>query len=112
MAFDAVLTHHLQKQFSQLPKQMPSTERCRDQQDRDRTDQPSTPTATGKVVMFDATRGFGFIKPADGGVDVFVHISAAERADIAELKVGDQIAFDLGKRHKGREIATNLRRVA
>jgi cold shock protein len=50
---------------------------------------------TGTVKWFNATKGFGFIQPDDGGVDVFVHISAVERAGMHELKEGQKIAFEL-----------------
>jgi CspA family cold shock protein len=51
--------------------------------------------ATGTVKWFNATKGFGFIQPEDGGPDVFVHVSAVERAGLSALNEGDQVAFEL-----------------
>ena len=48
---------------------------------------------SGKVVLFDEERGFGFVRPDDGGVDVFVHIKAAREGGIDELTVGDKLEF-------------------
>lgn len=49
----------------------------------------------GVVKWFNATKGFGFIQPEDGGADVFVHISAVERAGMATLNEGQRIGFEL-----------------
>lgn len=49
---------------------------------------------TGTVKWFNATKGFGFIQPDDGGADVFVHISAVERAGLHSLQEGQKIAFE------------------
>jgi len=51
--------------------------------------------ATGTVKWFNGTKGFGFIQPEDGGPDVFVHVSAVERAGLAALNEGDQVAYEL-----------------
>jgi CspA family cold shock protein len=51
--------------------------------------------ATGTVKWFNATKGFGFIQPDDGGNDVFVHISAVERAGLGSLNEGQKISFEL-----------------
>ncbi|MBL8772147.1 MAG: cold-shock protein [Phenylobacterium sp.] len=51
--------------------------------------------ATGTVKWFNATKGFGFIQPDDGGQDVFVHISAVERAGMSGLNEGQKISFEL-----------------
>jgi CspA family cold shock protein len=51
--------------------------------------------ATGTVKWFNATKGFGFIQPDDGSGDVFVHISAVERAGMRELKDGQKIKYEL-----------------
>ena len=50
--------------------------------------------ATGKVKWFNATKGYGFITPDDGGKDVFVHISAVERAGWRTLNEGQRVSFD------------------
>lgn len=65
--------------------------------------------AVGKVKFFDATRGFGFIQPETGGKDVFVHISAVQRANIASLSEGQRVAFDVERDQRGRDSAINLR---
>ena len=49
----------------------------------------------GTVKWFNATKGFGFIQPENGGADVFVHISAVERAGMATLNEGQRIGFEL-----------------
>jgi len=51
--------------------------------------------ATGTVKWFNATKGFGFIQPDDGGNDVFVHISAVERAGMGSLNEGQKLSFEL-----------------
>jgi len=64
--------------------------------------------ANGTVKWFNATKGFGFIAPAHGSKDVFVHVSALERAGLRELNDGQAVTFDLEKDRNGRESATNL----
>jgi cold shock protein len=65
--------------------------------------------ATGTVKWFNATKGFGFIQPDDGGADVFVHISAVERAGLRELKDGQKITYELvTDRKSGKMSADNL----
>ena len=51
--------------------------------------------STGKIKWFNAKKGFGFIQPDDGSADVFVHISAVERAGMATLNEGQRIGFEL-----------------
>ncbi|MGO4408007.1 cold-shock protein [Bosea sp. RAF48] len=51
--------------------------------------------ATGTVKWFNATKGFGFIQPDEGGQDVFVHISAVERAGLRELRDGQKVSYEL-----------------
>jgi cold shock protein len=63
--------------------------------------------ATGKVKWFNDQKGYGFIEPEDGGKDVFVHISAVERAGIRSLKEGDRVKFDL-LTDRGKAAAGNL----
>jgi CspA family cold shock protein len=65
--------------------------------------------ATGTVKWFNATKGFGFIQPDDGGTDVFVHISAVERAGMRGLNDGQKISYELVKdRKSGKMSADNL----
>jgi len=56
--------------------------------------------ATGTVKWFNTTKGFGFIQPNDGGADVFVHISAVERAGMGSLNEGDKVSYELEKDRK------------
>ena len=66
--------------------------------------------ATGTVKWFNATKGFGFIQPDDGSTDVFVHISAVERAGMRGLNDGQKISYDLVQdRRSGKMSADNLR---
>jgi CspA family cold shock protein len=65
--------------------------------------------ASGTVKWFNATKGFGFIQPDDGGTDVFVHVSAVERAGMRELADGQKITYELVKdRRSGKMSADNL----
>ena len=64
--------------------------------------------ANGTVKWFNAQKGFGFIQPGAGGKDVFVHISAVERAGLGSLAEGQSISFDVMS-ERGREAATNLK---
>jgi cold shock protein len=64
--------------------------------------------ATGTVKWFNATKGYGFIQPDNGGKDVFVHISAVERAGLSSLNEGAKISYDVVP-NKGKESAENLR---
>ena len=65
--------------------------------------------ATGTVKWFNTTKGFGFIQPDEGGSDVFVHISAIERAGMRSLNEGQKVTFELEKDRKtGRNSAVNL----
>lgn len=64
----------------------------------------------GIVKWFNSQKGFGFIQPADGGKDVFVHISAVERAGMGTLNEGQNISFDIvADRRTGKSSAENLR---
>ena len=63
--------------------------------------------ANGKVKWFNATKGFGFIAPEEGGADVFVHISALERAGIPDLREGQRVSFELAPNNKGKTSAVN-----
>ncbi|OWU68377.1 cold-shock protein [Phaeobacter sp. 22II1-1F12B] len=64
--------------------------------------------ANGTVKWFNATKGFGFIEPATGGRDVFVHISAVERAGLTGLADAQKVTFDVESGRDNRESATNL----
>lgn len=64
--------------------------------------------AKGTVKWFNSTKGFGFIAPEGGSKDVFVHISALERAGLRELADGQAVSFDVEKGRDGRESAINL----
>jgi CspA family cold shock protein len=64
---------------------------------------------SGTVKFFNGTKGFGFIQPDTGGSDVFVHVTALERAGINGLAEGQKVEFDLEKDQKGRNSASNLR---
>ncbi len=64
--------------------------------------------ANGTVKWFNPTKGFGFIEPEGGSKDVFVHISAVERAGLSGLNDGQKVTFDLEAGRDGRESATNL----
>ncbi len=59
----------------------------------------------GTVKWFNATKGFGFISPEDGGADVFVHISAVERAGMTQLVEGQKIGFELERDRKSGKMA-------
>ncbi len=64
---------------------------------------------TGIVKFFNSTKGFGFVQPDDGGTDVFVHISAVERAGMRSLVEGQKISFDVVKDNRsGKSAADNL----
>ena len=64
--------------------------------------------ANGTVKWFNPTKGFGFIEPSDGSKDVFVHISAVERAGIASLNEGAKVNYDLQAGQNGKSSAENL----
>jgi CspA family cold shock protein len=64
--------------------------------------------ATGTVKWFNPTKGYGFIAPQDGGRDVFVHISAVERAGLPSLNEGQVLHYDVVS-NRGKEAAENLK---
>ena len=64
--------------------------------------------AMGTVKWFNATKGFGFIQPDGGGKDVFVHISAVEKAGLSGLNEGDKVSYEVVP-NRGKESAENLR---
>ncbi len=62
----------------------------------------------GTVKWFNATKGFGFVSPEDGSKDVFVHISAVQRAGLQTLREGQRVQYDLTPGRDGRTAAENL----
>lgn len=64
--------------------------------------------ATGSVKWFNSTKGYGFIEPEDGGKDVFVHISAVERAGLGSLNEGQKVSYDVEPGRDGKSSAENL----
>ena len=70
-----------------------------------------TSMSEGTVKWFNATKGYGFIQPSDGGKDVFVHISAVERSGLGSLNEGQKVAFEMERGQQGKVSATNLKAV-
>lgn len=66
---------------------------------------------TGKVKWFNTTKGFGFIAPDEGGPDVFVHISAVERAGMTGLADDQPIGYQMIEGRDGRQMAGELERI-
>ncbi|MDQ0982300.1 CspA family cold shock protein [Pseudomonas synxantha] len=67
---------------------------------------------TGTVKFYNATKGFGFITPDNGGAEVFVHVSAVERSGLGELSEGQKVQYDFEKGVSGKYSAVNLQRVS
>jgi CspA family cold shock protein len=65
--------------------------------------------ATGTVKWFNSQKGYGFIQPDEGGNDVFVHISAVERAGLSNLREGQKISYEIERGRNGKSSAVNLR---
>ena len=63
----------------------------------------------GTVKFFNTTKGFGFIQPDDGSKDVFVHISAVERAGLRTLSENQKVSFEIERGQNGKISATNLK---
>ena len=64
--------------------------------------------STGTVKWFNPTKGYGFIQPDDHSKDVFVHVSAVERAGLSSLREGQKVTFDLERGQQGKVSAVNL----
>jgi CspA family cold shock protein len=67
--------------------------------------------STGTVKFFNTTKGFGFIRPDDGSKDVFVHVSAVERAGLGTITENQKLSFELEKGNDGKTSAVNLKAV-
>jgi CspA family cold shock protein len=67
------------------------------------------PMTIGTVKWFNAQKGYGFIQPEDGSQDVFVHISAVERAGMGNLHEGQKLSFELERGDRGKTSAVNLK---
>lgn len=94
---------------STLPPQRPASSRI-DRAPREARGEPRLlGSGQGKVKWFDPAKGFGFITPSDGGPDLFVHVSAVERAGLVGLHEGQPIAYDLEPSRAGKTSAVNLR---
>ena len=65
--------------------------------------------SSGTVKWFNSVKGFGFIQPEDGSADVFVHISAVERAGLSDLREGQKLDFELERGRTGKMAAVNLK---
>lgn len=66
--------------------------------------------ATGTVKWFNGQKGYGFIQPDEGGADVFVHISAVQRAGLNDLREGEQVSYELATdRRTGKQSADQLK---
>ena len=64
--------------------------------------------ATGTVKFFNEDKGYGFIRPDGGGMDVFVHVTDIQASDMSTLNVGDAVEFEVGESRGGRPKAVNL----
>jgi CspA family cold shock protein len=106
-----VTTWHLQHSFSNLflPAQLSIFSFAGPLRCASGTDARNVTMATGTVKWFNATKGFGFIQPDDGGPDAFVHISAVERSGLREITEGQKIGYDMERDSKsGKMSACNL----
>jgi CspA family cold shock protein len=65
--------------------------------------------STGKVKWFNATKGYGFIEPSEGGADAFVHISAVQEAGLTELVEGQEVEYEMTEAKNGKLCAANIK---
>ncbi|GGF11434.1 cold-shock protein [Aliidongia dinghuensis] len=63
---------------------------------------------SGTVKWYNSTKGYGFVQPTDGGSDVFVHVSAVERAGLGSLHEGQKLTYELERGQQGKTSAVNL----
>jgi CspA family cold shock protein len=68
--------------------------------------------STGTVKWFNATKGFGFIQPDDGGADVFVHISAVERAGMRDIVEGQKLGYEMVRDNKSGKMSADQLKAA
>jgi CspA family cold shock protein len=68
--------------------------------------------STGTVKWFNSTKGFGFIQPDDGGQDVFVHISAVERAGMRDIVEGQKLSYEMQRDNKSGKMSADQLRAA
>jgi CspA family cold shock protein len=100
-----LLTHHLARPSQDNAADERSRRSCgRDQVRADK----EAKMATGTVKWFNPTKGYGFIQPQDGGKDVFVHISAVERAGLSSLNEGQVIEYEVVS-NRGKQAAENIK---
>jgi CspA family cold shock protein len=65
--------------------------------------------STGTVKFFNTSKGFGFIRPDDGSKDVFVHVSAVERAGLGSINEGQKLSYELERGNDGKSSAGELK---
>jgi cold shock protein len=105
--FPAIRTSNIRDSHTIFNRRIFST---RSQRRVIRSNLKGTDVPTGILKMFKADKGFGFIKPDDGGPDVFVHMSAAEQSGLHQLQAGMRLGFDVeADRKTGKPRAANLR---